>query len=374
MSSPYLESVRVIRALVDGGEAFRAALESADLDARDFASFLTRQKLVDWVGPALADPRVRQRLPYGFAERVASHCAACRQRNALLSRVAVQAKAQLESREIECLLLKGLYLAQRFYGDLQRRHQNDLDLLVRRSDFEPALDALAEIGFDVSTDLDSGNPMSLRLRKIRRPVPGRAPHAVRVRRGGAPIDLHWCLRSRSLRRLDERALWAAREKFSLGGVAFETLSDDYTLTFLMLSICTEVKRGTSRARQFLDLYLALRQLDSRTDWEAFFERRRREGLHRVCATAAALLLVLWDCGAEIPRLVRALESRRRQVELRDEAEALALVTRPRGNPEGRTWRRRVYPRSRIGEVLYALTFRGRRLSLGKVDMGGTSRE
>ena len=53
--------------------------------------------------------------------------------------------------ELPCLFLKGLYLGERFYGDVHRRHQYDVDVLVRPADFEAALNVHAQLGFDVTT-------------------------------------------------------------------------------------------------------------------------------------------------------------------------------------------------------------------------------
>lgn len=349
-------SIRAIRALADGKEAFWSALETApDFDADAFARFVLRGKLVPWVAPALEDDRARRLLPADLLGEVASQWEACRRRNAALVEASKRARGALVEAAIECLFLKGLYFGQRFYGDIDRRHQFDVDVLVRPGEFEAALGALARTGFDVETDLESGTPMSERLRVIRGPLRSRTPHAVEVRLGEAKLDLHWCLRARSVSRMEEGTLWSAREEFTLEGSSFETLSDDHALMFLLLSLCTDVKRGASRTKSFLDLYLLLRELEPQLEWEAFFARRAQEGLLGVCVNVLALFLVLWGCGPEFPGLVSALERRRRQIELADEAEALALVERPRGNRENRIWRRRIYPRSRWHQRLLRIS-------------------
>jgi hypothetical protein len=115
--------------------------------------------------------------------------------------------------------------------------------------------------------------------------------------------------------------------------------------FQLVSICSDLRRGASLAKHFLDLYLLLRGIDRELDWDAFFARRQRERLARPCVNALAVLLLLWECADELPGAARAVRDRRGEVELRDRAEALALVERPRGNQENRAWFRRVHPRS-----------------------------
>ena len=142
---------------------------------------------------------------------------------------------------------------------------------------------------------------------------------------------------------------------SIAGTPVSTLSDEHALMFLLISIASDVKRGAMRGKHFLDLYLMLRQLEADIDWEAFFGKRAQEGLQTVCVNVLAIFLITWECGAEFPGLVGALERRRRLIELRDETEAVRLLERRRGNPENRAWRRRVQPRSALHDVVARAT-------------------
>jgi hypothetical protein len=81
------------------------------------------------------------------------------------------------------------------------------------------------------------------------------------------------------------------------------------------------------------------------DWESFCERQREQGVLKACINVLAVFLAIWDCAAEFPGVVRAVDRRLRLVELRDAGEALALTLRPRGSAENRLWFRRVFPRT-----------------------------
>jgi hypothetical protein len=339
-------SVRAVRALADGEGAFAAALEKAPEPERaGFEEFLIRHQLREWVAPVLLESRTQRLIPAGFRQRLAEYRAASLARTQALLRECVLARSALAETGLDCLFLKGLYLGQRFYGDANRRHQFDVDVLVRSPQLEAALVALARVGYDVSTNLDDGKPVAMRLREIRGRAANKAPHGVTVRRGEHKLDLHWCLNSRSSGRVAEESLWRARRGFQLAGHEFETLSDPDTMAFLLLSLCEDLRRGACRAKHFLDLYLMLRALDADTDWEAFCERQREQGVLKAMVNVLAVFFALWGCAAEFPGASRALARRLRLVELRDAEEAVVLMERPRGSPENRVWFRRVYPRS-----------------------------
>jgi hypothetical protein len=384
----YRTNVRAVRALADGQEAFWDVIrETPGFDGASFGEFARRNLLFSWIGPVLEDDAFRGLLPADLLELADARRAAARRRNLALLDVSKQLVVVFNAAGIESLFLKGLVFAERFYGDVDRRHQMDVDVLVRPAAMENALAVLAEAGFDTIVDRESGKPMHERLERIRRPGRRRVPHALGVRRGEVDVDLHWCLRSRALAPRQEESLWAHCSEASLAGTPVRTLSKEHTLMFLLLSIASDIKRGACRAKHFLDLHLFLHRLEREIDWDGFFVSRSKEGLLRLCVNVLAVFAVVWDCAEEFGGLRRALEQQRHLVDLRDKAEAVILLERPRGNRENRVWRRRVYPRSRWAGVAsrwtldlpYTLSrlarrrrFSGRLVSSGPECPGGES--
>jgi hypothetical protein len=335
-----------VRALAEGEGAFVSALERApDYDAEVFEGFLRAHQLRDWVAPALLSSRARHLTTPGLRQRLQEYRAARLARNQALLRECVEVRSALADAGLGCLFLKGLYFGQRFYGDANRRHQADVDVLVRSRQLEASLAALARLGYDVETNLDDGKPVAAGLRQIRGRVPAKAPHGIAVQRGEHRLDLHWCLNSRSSGRTAEASLWTARRRFQLAEHEFQTLSDEDTLAFLLVSLCEDLRRGACRAKHFLDLYQILRAIDSQTDWERFCARQREQGVLKAGVNVLAVFFALWGCAAEFPGAARALGRRLHLVELHDAGEALVLMQRPRGSLENRVWFRRVYPRS-----------------------------
>lgn len=356
MALDHRDCIRPVRALASGPEAFWTAVEDLPhSEAGTFARFATDHRLLCWLAPVLGDARARALFPAEFLALAARRLADSRRRDRGLAAATKDVATAFAAAGIDGLFLKGLLFAERFYDDPARRHQMDVDVVVPPEQIERALEALAGVGFDVATDLESGTAMGERLQRIRRPGRRRVPHAVQVGRQEAKVDLHWCLRTRGVPPHGQRELWTTAVATSVAGTPVRTLSDENALMFLLLSICSDVKRGACVAKHFLDLHLMLRAVEHSLDWEGCFDDWARQGVLRPCVNVLAVFSVVWECAGELPRLASALERRWSLVELRDEAEAVALLERPRGNDENRVWRRRVYPRSPWHRVASQLT-------------------
>ncbi|HTE06132.1 MAG TPA: nucleotidyltransferase family protein, partial [Planctomycetota bacterium] len=284
----YRSCISTVRALADGEETFLAALERAPaFDPQVFAAFLERHRLVAWVAPVLGSERVRRALPAAFLREAGERAPARRQRTERLLADCLQMRAAFAQDGLDCLLLKGLVFGQRFYGDISRRHQQDVDILVRSAELPAALATLERLGYAK----DEGRIGEGAVRRS-------------LSRGDSEVDVHWNLRRRARRRIDEETLWASRARLQLGGQVFETLGDEHALLFLLLAMCGDLRRGACPVRCFLDLYLLLRHA-ARTqgrelDWEAFLARRQAEALHKPCVNVLALFLAVWPVAAEFP--------------------------------------------------------------------------
>jgi hypothetical protein len=318
-----------------GEEVFAAALErAADFDARAFAEFVIRHKLLPWVATVGVGERAARLLTAELVARLrdtrAEQPRVCQR---LLSE-SCAADTALAGAGVEHLFLKGLLLGQRLYGDGSRRHQFDVDVLVRPADFERGLAALADAGW-VLEDRD-------RLVAIRRGARD-AWHALTLRRNGVALDLHWCLRNRNLPRVDEEDLWRARQRCRVGDAEFETLSDADTLSYLLLSIGLDLRRGALRAKLLLDLERALERLVPDLDWKAFLAARKADGLLPLLVDVLSVFFHVWDGAQEPPALAAARAGLPPSAEAADAVGALLLVTRPRNAPENRAWFARIAP-------------------------------
>jgi len=315
-----------VRALADGEEPFLAALEQSELDAHAYADALERQRLLAWVEPAVLSSEGRRRLPAALVAAVEQGSDARRRRHAEVVAETLEVEDVLARAGLRCLHLKGVSFGRRFYDDPRRRHQRDVDVLVRGASRDAALAALERAGY------------------------AREPGAITegvvrwgLRRGYAAVDLHWNLRRRARRRVDADDLFADPVGFEVDGRALATVSDDATLVFLLLSLCGDLRRGACGIRHLLDLHLVLRGLAPAFDAEAFFARRARQRLLMPCVNVLAVFFALWGAAPEFPELAEALLRRRQLVRIRGADEALALLCANGDGEVGRRWFRRAYP-------------------------------
>lgn len=318
-----------------GDEAFASALKAApDYDPEVFAGFVRHNRVEHWLAPLVDAPSLAPLLSRAMVEKLLRLRAEQPQHTARLVRDSLEIRDLLADAAVEALFLKGLYLGQRFYGDAKRRHQYDIDALVRPADFERAVGALRASGWTLRR--------TEHFDRILR-GPRDAHHAVSLDRAGSELDLHWSLRNRALERVDENPVWRRRQRFQLDGAdapALDTLSDDDMLAYLVTSIGMDLRRGGLRAKHLLDLHRML--LDLAPDWEGYFEARDLEGLLALHVDVLAVFTRLWCAREEHASLVAALDRRAALRSVTNDAAALALVTRKRNAPENRAWFARLY--------------------------------
>ena len=318
--------LRSVRALADGAEPFLSAIEGADgFDAAAFAELIERHRTMPWLEPAVLSAEGRRRLPVALVAAVEAGSERRRRRHDELVAETLEVQDAFDRAGIPCRHLKGLSFGVRFFPDPRRRFMRDVDVLVRERDREAALAALAGVGYERE--------------------PGQIKEGVvrwGMRRGLAAVDVHWNLRRRARRRVGEEDLLADPVRFELGGRSLETVSDDATLTFLLLSLCGDLRRGGCRIRHLVDLHMVLRGLSQALDAEQFLARRARQRLVMPCVNVLAVFLALWDAADDVPELAEAVLRRRGLVQIRGAGDAQGLLFGADA-AEGRRWFRRAYP-------------------------------
>jgi hypothetical protein len=316
-------------------------------DSRSLASVLmTRRGELDAVARTLVDERLGVYLcaateslslggmwPRAVLDRLRDQWTGQRQRNAQLLDALAAIDSAFGGVGIEYLLLKGLPLAARFYGGVDRRFTWDLDLLVRESDVDRGVHALAGIGVH-------GPSCTRGLHHAAR----RVAHAMECRRtDGLSVDLHWAFRRVPGLRFPADEVFHDRRFHELEGRRYPTASDEHMLVQVLLGIAADVDRSRCRLRSLWDAYLILRTRPV-SDWTAFLRRRETEGCLGLVANAIALVIHRMDAVDEFPDLLHAILTCQGGLPVLQQERAAAILARPphalRNHLEFASWQSR----------------------------------
>jgi hypothetical protein len=299
------------------------ALDSIDADVGQVAATLLRFRLGQLVlatlSPAALDDHPVAVELRAFFER---HGVALRSDPAEHLRAFAEIRDVLVGHDIPVLLLKGVVLARRLYGGIDRRPQHDVDLLVHRHDARRAGQLVRSLGY-------------ARQR--------RDSHAVTMQRGAVQVDLHRRLRSAPAYGIDETAAWRTAHEEMIAGTRLRTLSDETTLALIVTSLVEDIAFGMAKMTSLCDIWLLLRHLDATTDWEAWFSQRAEEGLDAIAVNGGALALVALDGAGDAPNFMRAVRQRAHHLRVRDRAHALELTEAAKGSAANMAWMGQIYP-------------------------------
>ena len=193
------------------------------------------------------------------------------------------------------MLLKGPYLAARFYGDLHGREFVDLDLLVPSPDRARAFSLLAAAGYARKSRVLLGERLTCHF-----------VHGFDFVKDGIQVDLHWCLSRHPSFRVDEAAIWGARQSYAVGAHRYDVLSDEHEVVLAVLSLLRDLERGRLKIKNLVDLLRVLAVLDAQLDWNAFLEARRGDATLGPTVNLLALCLDVGEARALVPRLESAL--------------------------------------------------------------------
>ncbi len=239
----------------------------SEISGTQLLEFLDQQKLRYWFGHEISGSDIpdsfdakEMDLLNQFMESQRNH-----QRGLLMALGGLI--EQLEERTIPYRVLKGPFLATRFFGDLQGRFYRDLDVLVPVKHLPQVHDMLEAQGFERLSKLLLGTRVSIR-----------AAHGWDYARGNVRLDLHWTLGSHPSYDLDLDRLWQEQDTCSIDGHPVRVLSDESALLYLTLSCFEDIDRGAGRLRHLLDVDRMLITLDSKIQWPAWFQRAHSEGL------------------------------------------------------------------------------------------------
>lgn len=218
---------------------------------------------------------------------------------------------------IEFLVLKGLPLAEVYYGSVDQRFTWDLDLLVRCCDVAKANRTLHLLRL---------NPPRMTIRLLG--LAQRVTHALEFSGDdNLSLDLHWAFRRLPGVRFPSDEVFDRCQRISLGGLMVPVPTGEFLLTQLLLSIAADVDRGRCRWRALWDTYLVLRQADQHR-WAEFLSRRSNEGCLGLICHAIALVVHSLGVAQEFPGLMAEVHAiSRDSPRVSDQSGAIAILSR-----------------------------------------------
>lgn len=245
---------------------------------RALASSGLTQQLSEERQVALAHRRDRQATRYAVLEKG-------------LTRVA----SMFESAEVPFMLLKGPYLAARFYGDPQGREFVDVDLLVHRAHRRRAFCILEDAGFARRSRVLGSEALTTFF-----------VHGFDFVADGVNLDLHWSLSRHPSFRVDETRIWERKRVFVLGNRSYAVLSDEDEVTLGVLALLRDIARGRPKIKSVADLIQVVATIDPTMAWDALFASSRGNGTYGPLVNVLSLCLDVADAHDLAPRVAATL--------------------------------------------------------------------
>lgn len=241
----------------------------------------------------------------------------------------------------EFMLLKGPYLAERFFGGIDRRPFSDLDILIRREDIAAVERLLCDNGF-------TNNSSTLLSRRLT----SYFTYSFDFVKPNVAVDLHWRFSAQLTHRLDYQAIWKQKQVFSLRTHPFWVLPDEYEVVFNLISIFKDLEMGIARLRSFVDLHFILSRVSDQLDWEAFREHRKREKVFRISVSILNLFFELFDCRDEFPRVATIVADEERRIKVVPVKHYRDLMDVVPGAARNKIWASDLYECSRFSLFLW----------------------
>jgi hypothetical protein len=314
-----LRNLQMLRAVLEGDTGTPCG---AAFDHSSFRRFVAENQLAATV---YSRTRSNGGLPPETLDHFKFHYLQQWGKNEALVRQCAKIHDALESAGLAHCFLKGLGVAQRYYGDIDARYTRDIDVLVQRDDFAPAEKALAACGIRRRSHVLISDAATMPF-----------THHFEYLAPGVEVELHWSLAEHVSFRLDSRSILRDRIEEPIGNYRFPIPSDEHALMGCVLGAFRDIELGTCTLKPMLDIFQMLSQMDDETDWPAFFERRREEKVMLIALNIISMALQLWDARDSFPNLTALLERHRRDIRLGEPEASLAILT---GKPKfaSRRW-------------------------------------
>lgn len=262
--------------------------------------------------------------------------------DALIDALATTAAA-FDQSNIPYRVLKGRPFAARYYDRPHGRRQIDLDILVQPQQINAAIQQLHNLGYTAKPRRlhQSSTGPTIRKNLLQ------TEHALALSQGPNHIDLHWRLRTAPAYQFNQDALWNTHQTIETDNIPYPALTDEHTLLLMLLSIASDIARGSCRIKHILDAYQILRSPHVTLDWPTFFANRKSENTLSISLNALHIVLNIFppppDPPNNIASLQRALKQHQPHIIHNKHDDPITLIHRPRRSIDNAMWFAKIYP-------------------------------
>jgi hypothetical protein len=226
----------------------------------------------------------------------------------------------------EVIFLKGPFLAQRFYGNIDRRAIADIDFLVKKEQIDGIELLLEKNGYMRKSIILPNKSLSIYF-----------THHFEYVRDEIALELHWTLSTHFTFRIDYQRIWLQKKKYEFRKKSYWVLSDEYELVLQMLSIFKDTELGTITLKSFLDAYMILKTIGNCINWDEFFADRKKEGIYQISINTLDLVLSLLNCRDEFQKLSSYIEESLVFIKYKNFDDKLNLLNRSRLAIQNKLW-------------------------------------
>ncbi len=254
---------------------------AANINWDHFYTFLVNNSLAVSMFDLCRLPLVKTRVP----ERIQEHSKFLYfqqwTKNEFLWQETQRLKQVLDEASVDTIFLKGVILADRFYGNMEKRAIGDIDILIKEQDIAKAHHALITNGYVRNSRVFLNDTLCMYF-----------THHYAYSKKNVDLDLHWALSRHLSYRIDYNQIWHNRQQWQCKGNCFDVLPKEYELVLQILSIFKDAQLGTLHVKSLLDAYVIIRKSVHEIEWPSFLENRRQEGLFLITLNVLNLITSL----------------------------------------------------------------------------------
>jgi len=241
----------------------------------------------------------------------------------------------------EIIFLKGPFLSDRYYGNIDQRSTSDIDILVKRQDIDAIGALLIQAGYQRFSRLFLNKNATLLC-----------THHFEYHKPSFPLDLHWNITNHFSCKINYQRLWDTKEVHTINNKSFLMLSVEYELLFQILSVAMNIQAGMILFKHFLDIYMILKSISTSYSWDEFFFRREEERTFVPSLNILDMVLSLFDARDEFPRLCFYIAQNSKHLKYRDLNEKLRIFHYSQFAFKNKLWALKLYEASSFNSILW----------------------